>query len=299
MTKRQRRKCHLGDYAREQLEAGRRDPRLDRGYGAMVADYWAAVEEIERTRMMSQIGLEEIRRAYDRAKADFDANGGDQQREHEVQVLWQRTELARAEIDNDYPALNAQALVGLNSALDALVEQFAPAIRDLKYRAIIDAGWKRIEEAVPKAREVTQEEQQEILGNIQEQLDLPKLKRLAGSGIGRYEARLVQVGLGAPEDRPIPADLDQALTEVGAIRDVLIHRASRADEKAKTQAPTLRYDTGQLVRLTGADYRTYSAAIRCYGWEVVYRSYRKWPEVSDAEDGPNLEKWRGCHLAGA
>lgn len=248
---------------------------------------------------MSQIGLGELQRAYEREQADFDANGGDQGREHEVQAYWERAELARAEVQNDYPALNAQALVALNSALDALVEEFAPAIRDLKYRAIIDAGLKRIEEINPKAAEVTQEERQEILSEIQDQLDLPKLKWMTGSGAKRYEARLEQVGLGAPEDRPIPADLDQALTEVGAIRECLIHRAGRIDDKAKTQAPTLEYEVGQLVRLNGANYRTYSAAIRCYGQEIIYRSIRQWPEASDEKDGPDLNNWQSYHMAGA
>jgi hypothetical protein len=59
----------LGDYAREQLDAARRDPRLQRGHGAMVDDFRLALEEVERTRMMGQIGLEEIRNAYEREKA--------------------------------------------------------------------------------------------------------------------------------------------------------------------------------------------------------------------------------------
>lgn len=290
----------VGEYAREQLEAARRDPRLGRGYGAMVADYWAAVEEVERTRMMGILGLHEIQRAYEREKKHFDETGGDRQREHEVQVYWQRAELARAEIENSHPALNAQALIGLNSALDALVEQFAPAILDLSFRAIADAGLKRIEEVMPgTAGKISPEERPKVLEAILGKIDLPKLKHLSGSGIARYEARLEQVGLRAPEDRPIPADLDQALTEVGAIRDILIHRAARVDERAKAQAPTLPYEQGELVRLSDENYRTYSAAIRCYGHEVVYRSFRRWPEVSDQEDGPDLANWREYHLAGA
>jgi hypothetical protein len=159
----------------------------------------------------------------------------------------------------------------------------------------------RAEEEVPEAAEQLSEELREhLLAVLKEMFRAPKkLQRITGSGVARYEARLEQVGLGAPEDRPIPADLDQALTETGAIRDVLIHRAARIDRKAKEQAPSLPHEEGELARLTDTDYRTYSAAIRCYGWEVVYRSYRRWPEVSDEEDGPDLENWRGYYLAGA
>jgi hypothetical protein len=84
---------NVGEYAREQLEAARRDPRLERGHGAMVADHWAAVEEVERTRMMGILGLHELQRSYEREKEQFDATGGDQQKEHEVQIYWERASL--------------------------------------------------------------------------------------------------------------------------------------------------------------------------------------------------------------
>jgi hypothetical protein len=185
----------------------------------------------------------------------------------------------------------------LNSALDALVEQFTPAILDMPFQGLI----KRAEEEEPDAADkVSQEFRENLLIVLKDLFKVPKkLKKLTGSGTSRYEARLKQVGLGAPDDRPIPDDLDRALTGVGAIRDVLIHRAARADERAKMQVPTLRYEEGDLVRLSDDDYRTYSAAIRSYGREIVYRSYRKWPEVSDEQDGPDLENWRGNYIAGA
>jgi hypothetical protein len=108
------------------------------------------------------------------------------------------------------------------------------------------------------------------------------------------------VGLGTAEDRPIPADLDKTLTELGAIRDVLIHRASRIDTKALEQAPSLaeRYRDGQLVRLTREDYRRYTAAIRCYGQDVAMRPMRSWPNVTD-DDLPDLTAWRNWYVLGA
>jgi hypothetical protein len=117
----------------------------------------------------------------------------------------------------------------------------------------------------------------------------PKLDRLLGSGAERYEARLRGVGLGTADHRPIPVDLDEALKELGATRDVLIHRASRIDVKALEQAPTLarRYSEGDLIRLTGNDYRTYSSAIRCYGQDVAMRPMRSWPNFKE-EDMPEL-----------
>lgn len=288
----------LGEYAQEQLDAVRRDRRLERGHGSMIDDFGLAIEEAERTRAMSQIGLQGIRHAYDREKAVFDKSSGGRGREQDVQVFWVRAEMARAEIESDYPAINAQALIALNSALDALVEHLAPAVRDMPF----EIQMKKAEEEVPQVAErLTPELRQLAIGKMQELLKIEELTSLKGKGAVRYERRLKAAGLDAPEDRPIPKELDQALTEFGVIRDCLIHRAGRIDRKALELAHSLtaRYKDGDLIRLTGEDYRTYSAAIRCYGAEVINRLSGKWPGLSDPEDKPDLENWRGCHLIGA
>lgn len=289
----------LVGYARKQIELARQDLRLERGHGAMVADFGVAIEEIERTRMMSILGLHELRKTYERERADFDAEGGDQQREHEVQVSWQRAELAGAEIANDYPALNAQALVSMNSALDGLVEEFAPAVRDMPFEATL----QQAEEEVPAATDLlTPELREKMLKTIRTLFEVPEeLEKVRGRGASRYERRLKQVGLGAPDDRTIPADLDQALREFIVIRNVLVHRAGRLTEKALKQAPSLRqsYKDGDLVRLSSEDYRTYSAAMRCYGAEVIHRLWRKTSTPVAPEEEVDLQNWRQDHLSGA
>lgn len=280
----------MGEYAREQIVAARRDPRLERGHEGMVADFGDAVEEVERVRMMSVIGLNEIRRSYAREKGDFDRAGGDDQREHEVQVLWQRAEMARAEEDNGYPAINAQALIGLHSALDALVQQLPVALRDLPFLVRLDEAERVVPEA---AKHVTPELREELIKQLQKLLQTPKLRQLERKGVARYERRLRRVGLGF--QRPIPEGLDKALREIGVIRDLLIHRAGRIDGEALGKARSLadRYQDGELVRLSDEDYRTYSGAIRWYGAEVIHRIY------GGGDDGSDPDNWRGSHLAGA
>jgi hypothetical protein len=288
----------LGEYARDQLDAARRDRRLERGHGAMIDDFGLAVEEVERTRMMSQIGLLEIRSAYRRERERFESEGGDHERESDVQVFWQRAAFATAESDHDHPAINAQALIALNSALDALVEYLAPAVRDLPFQMRM----QQAEAAVPRAAQrLTPEIRQALIAKMQELLEVEKPKRLEGKGVVRYERRLKAAGLDAPEDRPIPADLGQALAEFGVIRDCLIHRAGRIDARALRSAHSLsdRYEDGDLIRLGGEDYRTYSAAIRCYAAEVISRLYARWPDLSDPDGRPDLENWRACDMSGA
>jgi hypothetical protein len=124
---------------------------------------------------------------------------------------------------------------------------------------------------------------------------VPEPKRLRGEGADRYEAVLAHEGLGAAADRPIPEDLADALTELSAIRDVLVHRAGRIDKRALKAAPSLRgrYRDGELIRVTREDYRIYSAAVRCYAMEVLYRPLRSSPAADDATHGPDLANWRG------
>ncbi|MGZ3382321.1 MAG: hypothetical protein ACXVBB_18935 [Isosphaeraceae bacterium] len=280
----------LGEYAREQLEAARHDPRLDRGHGGMVADFGAAIEEVERTRMMAIIGLQEIRRFYQREREEFDKNGGNQQREYDLQVYWQRAELAQAETENGHPSINAQALIGLYSALDALIEQFAPALRDLPFLARMKEAEKQVSGA---AAHLTPELREQMITTLQKLLKVPKLRQLEKKDAARYERRLRPVGLGAR--CPIPQDLDQALREIGVIRDLLIHRAGRVDKEALEKASSLvkQYKDGELIRLSDEDYRTYSAAIRWYGAEVIHRVYRKPSDDADSDD------WRQHYIVGA
>lgn len=85
---------------------------------------------------------------------------------------------------------------------------------------------------------------------------------------------------------------------MGALRDVLMHRAGRVDARALEQAPSLQYVEGELVRVSDDDYRTYSAAIRCYSQEIIFRRIRGWPEVTDEKGGPNLSGWRHYYRLG-
>jgi hypothetical protein len=296
----------LGEFARSQIEATRNDPRLGRGRGAMVADFWDAMEEAERTRMLGVLGLHELTKTLERVERELGVSREDAGLDPDVagrlQAHWERAESASTEIANGYPHLNAQALVSMNSALDALVEEWVPAMQAIRVKLIRGALLERAEQEVPEAAEQLTDEVRERLGEVvDEQIGkgLPSLKPLRGSGTKRYEPRLRQVGLGAPEDRPIPPDFDQALTELGALRDVLTHRAGRVDARALKQAPTLRYKDGDLVRINGEEYRTYSAAVRCFEAEITFRSMRDWPEVTDDEDAPDLPGWRGYYYLGS
>ena len=103
----------LGERARLEVDKARKDPRLERGRAA-VADFWDAMDEAERVRKLAIRGSEMIRAS---------------------DPVWAMAELAGGDIENDFPGLNAQALIAMNSALDSMVEEFAPAMREILVKA--------------------------------------------------------------------------------------------------------------------------------------------------------------------
>jgi hypothetical protein len=78
-----------------------------------------------------------------------------------------------------------------------------------------------------------------------------------------------------------------------SLRHVLVHRAGRIDARALEDAPSLEYEVGALVRITRVDYQRYSAAVRTYGEEVVWRLSR-----GLGVDPFDLGKWRNNYLLG-
>jgi hypothetical protein len=289
----------LGAFARHQVEAARRDPRVDRTDGqAAFADFRDALEEVERLRTLGLWGLQELalalQRAEERLGVGADAPHLDATQRAELQVAFERAELAAAEMSNGSPGANAQALIGMNSALDAMVEELVKSWRSHLVEQIVQQVLAKAREAArtfPGHGSASVLAAAEDVARAEVEDRVPKALRPRGVGIRRYEKPLGRVGWAAPPDRPIPADLDAALKEMGALRDVLVHRAGRVDAEALRSAPTLQYRLGQFVRLSREDFRIYSAAVRCYGEEIVFRGVRDWPEV-DEQDGPDLAGWR-------
>lgn len=184
-----------------------------------------------------------------------------------------------------------------------MVEDLAKTWRGFTVNPVVEQVHSRVREEVPDAvtalppdalSALTELATEEIAEKV-----LGKAERLYGSGVERFERVLAQIGLAAPADRPLPSEFADAITEVGAIRNVLVHRAGRLDLRALRAAPTLqpRYKPGALVRLSRPDYQRYSAAVRCYADEIAFRGIRTWPEVSD-EDGPDLGRWPEYRVLG-
>jgi hypothetical protein len=275
--------------ASRQLADARRDPRLGHGRDAVVADWWAAMGAAERVRMLADWGLEELLESEAHEEQRLKAQGvtDGPARDAALQAARERAQLARAEKDNQLVELNATTLVSMLGALDALVEGLVPRARDflvehLSRRMIDGASELEPEAAAHIDKEALEHAVQKI---VSERLgDSGAVPR--GTGTKRWESVLANVRLQAPPNRSIPEDLDLALNEIVELRHVLTHRAGRVDNRALANAPSLRFAEGELMRITRAEYRRYSAALWTYGEEIIHRLLR------DLAPPPSLENWR-------
>jgi hypothetical protein len=287
--------------ADRELAAARRDPRLAHGRDAVVADWWAAMGGAERARKLADWGLHELidSEGHERHRLEDErqTTQGDPQHTAAIDATRERAELARAEKDNQLVEHNAMTLISMVGALDAMVEELAPRAREMLIAHQAHVMMEQAREQEPEASakldgpqlEAIERATRELLSERFESFDaFPR-----GAGAKRWEDVLSNVGLQAPSQRPIPADLDQALTEVVALRHVLAHRAGRVDSRALKQAPTLRYADGDLVRISRAEYRRYSAALWTYGEEIVHRL------MKDLAPAPGLIHWSQNHTLNA
>lgn len=253
----------VGEVARRELAAAAHDPRLDRAAGTPVPDFNDAIAEIGRGRRAAILSLERT------ARAETDQACGAEER----QALWEQAQLAWAERAGDYAWINAATLWGLHSALDALVEQNSPAVAGLVTRI---QAQEFVNQAAAAEQELAAQLPEGVLQRIVEvaatvALEKFKIAKPRGNGATRWENPLRTVDLAAPDDRPIPAAMDRALTELCVLRDVLSHRGGRVDQKAADEWPSAAIEVGSFVRVTQAQARRYSAAAGAYGAEISRR----------------------------
>lgn len=291
----------VGEYARWQLEAARNDPRLSRSEPVLGDDFRHSLEEAQRTRQLGYLGLDELAASYDREKLKVSGSKDDakllRRRQAKLQGHWERSAMAKAELENDAPHLNASALVSVLSALDALVEGTPSTLVKIVAGISLDKFMEGMpDEAKAQFSDMPDEMQQGIKKVIEKrfrEVHAMSTERMGGSGVERYEALLREVGLGHPEgSSSIPASLDEAMREAHSIRNVLVHRGGRIDERALRTAPSLKLEVGHFIRLGRDEYRRFYAAVYTYGHLVIGRFFGPYaPEI-------NLDDWESNYEVG-
>jgi hypothetical protein len=88
----------------------------------------------------------------------------------------------------------------------------------------------------------------------------------------RWEEALSRLWLGAPPGRDLPMDMRAVLDEAGEVRNVLLHRLGRVDQRlldVVAEGPWRNLD--ELVVIDDGLYRVYAAALFSYADELLMR----------------------------
>jgi hypothetical protein len=110
-----------------------------------------------------------------------------------------------------------------------------------------------------------------------------------------WEDLLERIKLRSIPGRPLPEDLRQTLNEFGAVRNVILHRMGRIDERALKQIAVGPWRTvDELVVIDNDLYRIYIAALVAYQAEINdrIRNLMKLPVLVD------ISQWRSMVPAG-
>lgn len=313
----------LSELHRDQLDAVRRDPRLDTEAAAFF-DFNHEFREADRFRLLALIAMDTLLK--DQALSGS-ANA--------AQTEWVRKEMILADRSNGYPHLNAMTLVSMFGSVDCLVERLAPCFREamMSVREKVtqqarSLAQRAIEQTLAQPPEAladdlptpdllahmadaltaaidqrVSEEVRHVVGKAWRGVDAAEPKRVTGTAPERWETHLETAGLGPEPNEQIPATLADALSEVAGLRNVIVHRGGRIDEKALKDHPSLSERWGfqeeQFVRIDTAMYRRYSAALRTYAGEVERRVFsRTLPTMPPPRPLPMLDWEKNYHAGG-
>jgi len=185
----------IGPWVAMELEAAKSDPRIADDATKPIADFGHAMREIGRARRAAIFGL----RTMALLEVPDGGNTGSRQ------AAWDRSELARVEELGHFAWINACTLWSLHSALDDLVERYAPSVAQVLSGLTVEQAMQRIEADHPeRAAKVPNEVREWIVTALRGSWMKAnfKIARLRGNGSERWEAPLRAVGIALPAIRP-------------------------------------------------------------------------------------------------
>lgn len=172
-------------------------------------------------------------------------------------------ERAREEASKDFPLLHAHSLLGLWSALEALVEDVAVAWLITKPDTLQRPEFSKIRVPIAEFQLLSTEDQMTYL-IAEVQRDLRAEQR---SGVARFERLLDAIGMGGST----PREVGTAIYEAQQIRNVIAHRGGAADRKLVEACPWLGLKPGQPLTVSHKRFVYYLRAIHIYVVELINR----------------------------
>jgi hypothetical protein len=175
----------------------------------------------------------------------------------------QEAKQAMPEYEKGFPLVHAHALLGIWSALEAMVEDAVVAWIAEKPDTLQSPDFAKIR--IPLAEFSLMDADDQALYLVTEVQRDVKLTQ----GITRFERLLHAVGLGGSVDE----DVRKAIYEAQQVRNSLAHRGGFADRRLAEACPWLELNPGQRLTVSRWRFQYYAQAMKMYCLEVLNRCY--------------------------
>jgi hypothetical protein len=172
-------------------------------------------------------------------------------------------EFSQNERSQGFPLLHAYTLVSAWGALEAGIEDMLVGILLNEQEVLASDELAKIKIPLGTFELLNKEERMRLL-----LAEIPRAQR-AGltQGIGAFENVLKVFSL----DGPVEDGIKKDLWEFNHVRNVIVHRASRADSRLIQACPSMNLTVGDPIVLTHERYRDYIQAVAGYIQTIVNR----------------------------
>jgi hypothetical protein len=171
--------------------------------------------------------------------------------------------LAEDEASKGFPLLHAHSLLGIWSALEALVEDAAVAWLIVRPDTLRRSEFAKIRVPVVEYNSLSNEEQMAFLV-AEVQRDTRADQR---PGIARFEKLLDAIGMKGS----VPREVGKAVYEAQQVRNVFAHRGGVIDRKLAAACPWLELSPNRPLTIDHKEFTYYLKGIHLYVMEILNR----------------------------
>ena len=220
-------------------------------------DYWHESSRLLHLSMQGILGLRR-RPAILKMISDIDHTLGRTPDDNSAELEEATTVAgwAEKERDNGFPLLHAHTVVGLWGALEAAIEDMLVGILCEEPERLQKEPFSKVRISISDFEQLDKEQRMRLL--------FDELQRSTGGGqkygADKFEGLLDRFGLSGPLDPEIKKDM----REIHHVRNVIVHRASRADRRLVEGCPWMGLHVGDLVTVSHEAFARYFVALEDY-----------------------------------
>ena len=183
--------------------------------------------------------------------------------------------MAKQQVETDFPLLHGSATVLMWGALEAAIRDFVVRVLNRHPSARTLDEFKRVKVRIAEYEMLQGEERMRYLVGILERETAAPLR----PGIARFDCLLSPLGISPV----ISSNTRRDLTEMAAIRNVIVHRASVADSRFVELCPWFEIKVGERLSVSSAAFNRYGKAVGEYAACIIESAEPVLKALADAK----------------